>query len=238
VTTYNKCTVSAIKPTIQSLAMKAGDSVDDSAITKTCSLLKKEGPIMGCAKENLGKCFETQDLEFNLKLGGQHATLLPMECYSQDQMVVENDIFFAWLELEGIYADKNESSCTEEAVDKTNIHFQECILHQDESLIEDTKDKKEAKETATNYFMKCFDETENLCFSEREMTFFRKEFQGSVEDMMTVIFGMGDLNMNDDKEEEVDLLGIVKDVRSTKKNNSASILSTFALLFAALFIVL
>ena len=237
-TTYNNCTVSAIKPAIQSLAMKAGDSVDDSAITKTCSLLKKEGPIMGCAKENLGKCFETQDLEFNLKLGGQHATLLPMECYSEDQMVVENDIFFAWLELEGIYADKNESSCTEEAVDKTNIHFQECILHQDESLIEDTKNKKKAKKTATNSFMKCFDETENLCFSEREITFLRKEFLDSVEDMMTVIFGMGDLNMNEDKEEEVDPLGTVKDVQGTQQNNSNSLMSTFVMLFSALFMVL
>ena len=237
---YNECTTNAIKPTVQSLAMKAGDTVDDSAIDQTCALLKKDGPIMTCAKDKLGKCFEIQDLDFNLKLGGQHSSMLSMHCYSDDtQMAVENDIFFAWLELEGIFADKNASTCTIEAVDKTNIAFQECIMNQDESLIEDTKDVKKAKETATNFFMKCFDKTENPCFSEREMTFLRKEFQKTIESMMAVMFGMGDINMNDDKEEADpdtnQTKPSVKDAQTT--SNSNSLLPMFLLISVAVFML-
>eukprot|EP00090_Calanus_glacialis_P017981 TRINITY_DN27887_c0_g1_i2.p1 TRINITY_DN27887_c0_g1~~TRINITY_DN27887_c0_g1_i2.p1 ORF type:complete len:286 (-),score=68.06 TRINITY_DN27887_c0_g1_i2:38-844(-) len=229
----NECTTNAIKPTVQSLAMKAGDTVDDSAIDQTCALLKKDGPIMTCAKDNLGKCFEIQDLDFNLKLGGQHSPMLSMQCYSDDtQMAVENDIFFAWLELEGIFTDKNASTCTIEAVD-TNIAFQECTMNQDKNLIEDTKDVKKAKETATNSFMKCFDETENPCFSEREMTFLRKEFKNTIEGIMAVMFGMGDINMNDDKEDTNQTRPSVKDT-----SNSNSLLPMISLTYVAVFMFL
>merc|ERR1712179_696657 len=178
VTAYNKCTVNAIKPTIGSLAMKAEDDVGENVIDQTCMLLKKDGPIMTCAKENLGECFDTQNLEFNLKLAGQHARLLSMQpsCDGDDtQMEVEDDMFFAWLDLEDIYAD--------------------------EDLIKDTKDVKKAKETATNAVMKCFDATENHCFSEREMTFMRKDFMETFEDIMSSMYNIGDLNMDDEKDQ-------------------------------------
>merc|ERR1712215_428553 len=176
VTSYSKCTVNAIKPTNRSLAMKAEDDVGENVTDQTCTLLKKDGPIMTCAKENLGECFETHDLEY-LKLAGQHARLLSMQpnCDNDDtQMEVEDDMFFAWLDLEG--------------------------LNMDEDLIKDTKDVKKAKEQATNDVMKCFNATENLCFSEREMTYMRKDFMETFEDIMSSMYNIGVLNMDDEKD--------------------------------------
>ena len=203
VTTYNKCTVNAIKPTIGSLAMKAED---ENIIDQTCMLLKKDGPIMSCAKENLGKCFETKGLEFNLKLTGQHAALLSMHpnCDNDDsQMEVDGDMFFAWLELEDIFADENKNDCDVHALEDANYNFTHCVESVDQNLIENTEDVKKAKETATNAIMKCFDATENHCFSEREMTFLRKDYMDTIEDTITAIFKMGDFNMDDEVDNSV-----------------------------------
>lgn len=239
VTTYNKCTIDAIKPSVGGLVMKAGDEVDDNAVDLSCQLLKKDGPIMTCAKENLGKCFETSDLEFNLKLAGQHGSLLSMQCYSDDEthLVVENDVFFAWLDLDGINADEDKTDCTPESLDQTNLDFQDCIMNQDDDLIMDTKDVKKAKETATNSIMKCFDETKNVCFSEREMTFLRKDFLDTIEDMMTVMYGMGDLNMDDTTTKSPETIGAIKDDREMKPS-SAVVLSQFSLLLSVIFLSL
>merc|ERR1719370_2366947 len=54
--------------------MKAEDDVGENVIDQTCTLLKKDGPIMTCAKENLEEGWPNHDVEF-LKLAGQHARL-------------------------------------------------------------------------------------------------------------------------------------------------------------------
>jgi len=184
--------------------MKAEDDVGENVIDQTCTLLKKDGPIMTCAKENLGECFETKDLEFSLKLAGQHARLLSMQpnCDGDDtQMEVEDDVFFAWLDLKDINADEDRTDCTEHALENANMNFAHCIENMDEDLIKDTKDVKKAKETATNVVMKCFDATENHCFSEREMDFMRKDFMNTFEDIMSSMYNIGDLNMDDEKDQ-------------------------------------
>ena len=154
VTAYSVCTVNAIKPLVQSLAMKAGDTVEESAIDKNCALLKKTGPIMQCANLGLGQCFSKEDFQ-NLKLAGQNSfLLLSMQCYSDEtQMVVENDTFFSWLELENLSMDKDEKICTVETVDETNIAFQDCITNfkdEGENLLKDTKDIKKNEAMANN----------------------------------------------------------------------------------------
>jgi len=228
VTDYNKCTAEAIKSTVGSLAMMAGDEVDENAVDKTCELLKRDGPIMTCAKENMGNCFETQNLEFNLKLAGQHAVSVVCSHEDDTQINVEDDIFFAWLELDDISPD---TDCDVEAMDQTNIHFQKCILEQDESLIQDTKDVKKAKQTATNALMKCFDETENTCFSDKEMTFLRKEFLETIDSMMTMMFGMGDLNI-DDTTKTPETIGAIKD---DGRNSSGSRMINLSLFITVIF---
>eukprot|EP00092_Neocalanus_flemingeri_P069046 GFUD01084518.1.p1 GENE.GFUD01084518.1~~GFUD01084518.1.p1 ORF type:complete len:158 (-),score=42.67 GFUD01084518.1:61-534(-) len=130
-----------------------------------------------------------------------------MKCYgdNETQMVVEDDIFYAWLELDGIFADKNATTCTFKAVDDTNIAYQDCIANsqdEGEDIIKDTKDIKKATAMATNLIMKCFNETENPCFTHREINFLRTEFQTSIEDTMEVSFGMAGHNMMEEEEEE------------------------------------
>ena len=81
---------------------------------------------MTCAKEYLGKCFETKDLEFNLKLAGHHTAFLPMQpnCDGDDsQMEVDADVFFAWLDLEDIFVDKNRTDCYDYALEDVNHNF-------------------------------------------------------------------------------------------------------------------
>eukprot|EP00092_Neocalanus_flemingeri_P079854 GFUD01099517.1.p1 GENE.GFUD01099517.1~~GFUD01099517.1.p1 ORF type:complete len:289 (-),score=69.41 GFUD01099517.1:54-848(-) len=231
VTSYSSCTANTIKPLVQSLAMKAGDTVEESAIDQNCNLLKNTGPIMKCAKDNLGKCFSAEDLQ-NLKLAGQNSLDHSMICYGDDetQMVVEDDIFFSWLELDGIFADKNATTCTFKAVDDTNIAYQDCIANsqdEGEDIIKDTKDIKKAKAMATNMIMKCFNETENPCFSDREVNFLRTEFQTSIEDTMEVIFGMAGHNMMDEEEEQDD------EVKSLGQSNVANI----GILFMSIFLL-
>ena len=232
---YNDCTMKEIKPAVQSLAMKAGDPVDNSAVQNSCDLLKKTGPIMKCANDTLGQCFEQQDINFNLKLGGQHAALLSMKCDAdeEDQMVVENDIFFSWLELEGLHADGSKETCTIEAVDNTNLKFQECVMHQDENLVEDTKDVPKDLKAASNTIMKCFDKTDNPCFSEREMSFLRTEFKSSIEEVMKIIWGMGDLN-----EDEVPEGATVSEKGEKALNSSKEALSCFSFVILVFYVLL
>ena len=222
--------------------MRAGEEVDENIVDQTCLLLKKPGPIMGCAEENLGQCFDRQDLEQNLKLTGQHASDHSVVCYtSQHQMVVENSIFFSWLELEGIFADKNTTDCTSKALHRTNINFQDCILKQDENVIKDIKDVKKAKEMATKAIMKCFDKTDNFCFSEREISFLRKDFFATIGDMMTVVFRMKDGNMEDQTKildrTTVEVIGAIKD-DNDNKNYALVNVSSFSSLLFALFVFL
>merc|ERR1719233_2827809 len=226
VTNYNKCTVNAIKPTIGSLAMKAEEDVGENVVDQTCLLLKRDGPIMTCAKENLGECFETKKLEFNLKLTAQHALSMQPLCDDDDtQMEVDEDMFFAWLDLEDIKLDENRTECKEHAQEDANMEFVHCI--------EDTKDVKKLKEKATDDIMKCFDGIENLCFSEREMAFMRNDFVESFEDKITAIFTMGGLNMDDEKDNSPS--PVSKDTGRNLENDdnqgsSASLIFKFSIL--------
>jgi len=205
ITEYSNCTVNTIKPLVQSLAMKAGDLVEDSAIDsaidKNCNLLKKTGPIMKCAKDTIGKCFSNEDLQ-TLKLAGQNSVLTQIQCYGNDdtQFVVEDDIFFSWLELADLFADKDASICTVEAIDNTNIGFQNCIENfpgDDHDVVTASNDAEKQTVVAINSIMKCFDATANPCFSEREMSFLRTEFQTAVEDTLGLMFGFSEHNLED-----------------------------------------
>eukprot|EP00092_Neocalanus_flemingeri_P016119 GFUD01017447.1.p1 GENE.GFUD01017447.1~~GFUD01017447.1.p1 ORF type:complete len:285 (+),score=70.93 GFUD01017447.1:59-856(+) len=232
VTSYSSCTANTINPLVQSLAMKAGDTMEESAIDQNCALLQKTGPIMKCATEHLGKCFSAEELQ-NLKLAGQNSVVHSMKCYgdNETQMVVEDDIFFSWLELEGLNTDKDKDTCTIEVVDKTNIAFQDCIekaQDEGEDIIKDTKDIKKATLMATNLIMKCFNETENPCFTHREINFLRTEFQTSIEDTMEVIFGMAGHNMMEEEEEEEE-----GELKSLGQSNVANV----GILFMSIFLL-
>jgi len=184
--------------------MKAGDPVQESAIDKNCDLLKKNGAIMKCAKDNLGKCFPEDDLEY-LKLSGQQSFLMSMKCYTDDEsemIVIEDDIFFSWLEMDGLSMDKDANVCTVEAVDATNIAFQDCIADfadEGQEVLKDAVNVTHSKFLAKNFILKCFDNAENACFTEREMAFLRTEFESAFDVTMGIMFDMEDLNMMDEK---------------------------------------
>jgi len=205
VASYSSCTVSAIKPLVQSMATNANDPVQESAIDEKCDLFKKSGPLMKCAKDNLGKCFNDENVR-NLKLSGQQTSLLSMKCYSDDETEMfehVDDIFFSWLEMEALNMDKEADKCTIKVVDDTNIAFQHCISNfenEGEEILKDAENDKQRKDLAKNFILKCFDQIENTCFSEREMKFLRTEFETSFDVTMGIMFGMEDLNMNDEKQ--------------------------------------